>query len=105
MLHHQLRQNFVLLAQLLFQLLYPLVLVSLGPFTFQRQRCIQKQLFLPAVERTRRQPRLFAYLGDRYSLNQMAAQKLRLFLCAPMSTFILQKSRSNSFFGETSALL
>jgi hypothetical protein len=59
-LRHQLGQDFILLANLLFQLLDALlILAALRPsVALQRQGGIPEQLLLPAMKQARRQTRL-----------------------------------------------
>ncbi len=88
MLRHQLSQNFVLLADLRFQLLDPLlVLPAFRPPCFPSQCGVAEQLLLPAVEQAGGQSRFLADLRDRHSFNQMSAQQPGLFFCAPVSAF------------------
>ena len=60
----------------------------------QGERRIYKQLLLPLVEEAGSQSGFLTDLRDWYLLNQMSAQQFLLFLCAPVSAFFRQASRS-----------
>src|SRR4029077_11993306 len=92
----------ILLADLVFQFLDPLlILVPLRSFPFQRQSGILEELLLPTMKQTGRQTGLFADFRDGDVLDQMSAQQFDLLICAPMSAFFLQESRSKILIGKT----
>ncbi len=89
--------------RIFFELLDMLLLpVPFRPFPLQRQSSILEQLLLPTVKQNERQTRRSADFRNWDVFNQMSAQQFDLLLCAPMSAFFLQESRSNILIAKRS---
>src|SRR5262245_26938542 len=107
MFSHQLRQNFVLGLDLLFQKLDTLLLgLMVGTaFALEGRGSVLKELLLPTVEHRRLQAQFIAELGNRHLIEQMPSENGYLlfsgvvlsFFSHASSPFILAEERSLHF--------